>query len=140
MTLSEDDHDNYFAARMGWRWEWWKCPSTSELLLEKLQQAWSHPGICKEWKSVEGISIPREENAESINQFRNVDGKTFVQTLDKRLTSCIVTNEYVDKDIQKGQVFGVPGCLDHSTLTREAIQRTKAERTFMSSGLTWVLL
>ena len=110
-----------------------RCPGTRQLLVNVLQLAWSRRVVCKEWKKAEGIYIPKEQNSKSINQFRpisllNVEGKIFFAILAKRLTDYLTTNGFVDTSVQKGGVPGVPGCLEHSTMIWEAIQRAKAER------------
>ncbi|CAG5114813.1 unnamed protein product, partial [Candidula unifasciata] len=47
----------------------------------------------------------------------------------RRLTQYLMTNKYIDTSVQKGDIPGVPGCLEHATMIWEAIQRAKHERT-----------
>ena len=45
-----------------------------------------------------------------------------------RLTKYLISNGYEDTSVQKGGVPGVPGCLEHSSMIWEAIQRAKANQ------------
>ena len=80
-----------------------------------------------EWKVAEGVFIPKETDSHSLRQFRpisllNVEGKVFFPSLSRSsLNMCCPS-------IQKGGVPGVPGCIEHSSLIWEAIQRAKRRR------------
>ena len=48
----------------------------------------------------------------------------------------MLSNKYVDTSIQKGGVPGVPGCIEHSSMIWEAIQRAKKRR--LSLYVVWL--
>ncbi|KAL2095427.1 hypothetical protein ACEWY4_010146 [Coilia grayii] len=99
--------------------------------LPKLSEA---PESCLEKSRVVTVFIPKEANSTTIGQFRsiallNVEGKIFFSVLAKRLTSYLVSNGYIDTSCQKAGVPGFPGCVEHSAVIWEQIQRAKRERS-----------
>ena len=60
----------------------------------------------------------------AIKQYRtisllSVEAKTFFSVLAKRLTSYMISNNYIDTSVQKGGIPGFSGCVEHtSTLTQ----------------------
>ena len=76
-------------------------------------------------------TFQKKKTQKGMDKFRpisllNVEGK--ISVLAARLTKFVISNGYVDTSIQKGGVPGVPGCLEHSSMIWEAIQRAKANR------------
>lgn len=110
-----------------------KCPNVLKLLHSLLVNAWRQKHVSKEWCMADGVYIPKEKDSKGIGQFRpisllNVEGKMFFAVLATRLTRYLMSNGYVDTSIQKGGVPGVPGCLEHSSMIWDAIQRAKTNR------------
>ncbi len=110
-----------------------RCPGVLKRLFRILRCAWAKKIVCKEWQTAEGIFIPKERESVRLDQFRpisllNVEGKIFFAVIAKRLSNFLVGNGYVDTTVQKGAVAGVPGCLEHSAMTWDAIQSAKANR------------
>ncbi|KAL2104213.1 hypothetical protein ACEWY4_001081 [Coilia grayii] len=90
--------------------------------------------IPSEWQRAVTVFIPKEANSTTIGQFRsiallNVEGKIFFSILAKRVTSYLVSNGYIDTSCQKAGVPGFPGCVEHSAVIWEQIQRAKRERS-----------
>ena len=50
----------------------------------------------------------------------------FIAVLALRLTKYLPSNGYVDSAVQKGDIPGVPGCLEHASMIWDAIQRVKS--------------
>ena len=95
--------------------------------------AWKNQVIPSEWQRAVTVFIPKEQNSSTISQFRsiallNVEGKIFFSILAKRLTSYLTSNGYIDTSCQKAGVPGFPGCVEHSAVIWEQIQRAKRER------------
>lgn len=95
--------------------------------------AWRNKVIPSEWQRAVTVFIPKEQNSSTIGQFRsiallNVEGKIFFSILAKRLTSYLTGNGYIDTSCQKAGVPGFPGCVEHSSVIWEQIQRAKRER------------
>ena len=42
-----------------------------------------------------------------------------------RLQFFMIQNHYITRDLQKGFLFGVPGCLEHSFTLMEALREAK---------------
>jgi len=57
-----------------------------------------------------------------------VEGKIFFAVIAARLTRYLLDNGYIDTSVQKGGVPGIPGCLEHSAMIWEAIQKAKASK------------
>lgn len=65
-----------------------------------------------------------------IKQFRtisllNMEGKIFRGILAVRLTTFMLDNEYMNTSVQKSGVPGVPGCLEHTSVTSKIIEHAK---------------
>lgn len=81
---------------------------------------------------------PKKEDSKNINHFLiisllSVEGKIFFSILAKRLADFFLRTGYIDTSLQKGGIFGVPGCLEHTGVVIELIKEAKRNRT--SSGI-----
>ena len=86
-----------------------------------------------EWRKAEGVFIPKEEGAKTVEKFRtisllNVEGKLYFAMRADRLMSFVLENGYIDTSIQKGGVPGVSGCLEHTAILSQMIREAKAEK------------
>ena len=118
-----------------------RCPKTLYLLHSLIQRAWSSATVDDEWKKAEGVYIPKEKDSKGLNQFRpisllNVEGKIFFSIMASRLTEFVMSNQYVDISVQKGGIPGVPGCIEHTSMIWEALQRAKRNR--LSLYVVWL--
>ncbi len=109
------------------------CPGVQRYLWNLLRVAWKNQVIPSEWRRAVTVFIPKETNSTTISQFRsiallNVEGKIFFSILAKRLTTYLISNGYIDTSCQKAGVPGFPGCVEHSAVIWEQIQRAKRER------------
>src|SRR2546423_7557204 len=66
----------------------------------------------------------------------NVEGRIFFTIYQRRLSSFLISNNYIQKKIQKGFINGVAGCIEHTTLTHETFQNAK--RHHRSICASWV--
>ena len=76
-----------------------------------------------------------------MTQFRtisllNVEGKIFFSVLSRRLTTYLLENKYIDTAVQKGDVPGFSGCIEHTS----AISQLIREANVNQSDLTVVWL
>ena len=65
--------------------------------------------------------IPKEENSKEIDQFRiisllNIEGKIFFSILSRCLSKFLITNEYVDTSVQKGDLANAYGSIPHKVV------------------------
>ena len=89
------------------------CPRLLRRLWRLIRLIWKSKTIPNSWTLAEGCFVPKERNAKSLDQFReisllDVEGKIFWAVVAKRLTLYLLENEFVDTSVQKG---GVPGIL-----------------------------
>ncbi|KAJ8342789.1 hypothetical protein SKAU_G00327170 [Synaphobranchus kaupii] len=90
------------------------CPGVRKILWKLLKVAWGKNIIPSEWQRAVTVFILKEQNSNSISQFRsiallNVEGKIFFSIMAKRLTSYLTSNSYIDTSCQKAGVPGFPG-------------------------------
>ncbi|KAK0133620.1 LINE-1 retrotransposable element ORF2 protein [Merluccius polli] len=109
------------------------CPGVLKHLWKLLRVAWKNQVIPSEWQRAVTVLIPKEANSTTISQFRsiallNIEGKIFFSILAKRLTNYLTSNGYIDTSCQKAGVPGFPGCVEHSAVIWEQIQKAKRER------------
>lgn len=114
-----------------------KCPKLLLRLYKMLRIVWKKEVIPTEWTMAEGIFAPKEENSESVEQFRtisllSVEGKIFFSVLAKRITSYLIANNYVDTSVQKGGVPGFSGCLEHTSILSELIHQARQNKKDLS--------
>ena len=100
------------------------CPRLTKRLWKHLRVIWRRWRLADSWRQAEGCLIPKEENSETLKQFRtisllNIEGKIFLAVLAKRMTT------YIDIAVQKGGVPGVSGCVEHTSVLTQIIKEAK---------------
>ncbi|GFO00946.1 reverse transcriptase [Plakobranchus ocellatus] len=116
-------------------------PKRSQEAIQNTTKCMKNIKISKEWMTVEGVYIPKEQDSRGINQFRpisllNVEGKIFFSVMASCLTKYLTENGYRNTSVQKGGIPGVSGCLEHATMIWEAIQRAKSEK--LNLDVVWL--
>ena len=109
------------------------CEKLRRILFRMLQDLWEKRELVEEWCTAEGVYLPKEENAEQINQFRpisvlGVAGKIYMGILAKRTVMYLQSNGYVDESVQKAGIPGIPGCVEHAFSIWEEIQDAKKNK------------
>ena len=110
-----------------------RCPGLARLLFSYMRGMWKNKAISKSWRKAEGIFIPKEDGATSVEKFRtisllNVEGKLYFALWSDRLVTYTLSNKYIDTSIQKGGVPGVSGCMEHTAILSQLIREAKAEK------------
>ena len=110
-----------------------RCPGLARLLFSYLRGMWKKNEMSESWKKAEGIFIPKEDGATSVEKFRtisllNVEGKLYFALRADRLVAFTLANNYIDTSIQKGGVPGVSGCMEHTAILSQLIREAKAEK------------
>jgi len=66
----------------------------------------------------------------------NVEGRIFFTIYQQRLSSYLLNNNYIQRKVQKTFLDGVAGCIEHTTLTYEALKNAKSHKR--SICVSWV--
>ena len=82
----------------------------ARLLFSYLKGMWKKNTMSDAWQEAEGVFIPKEDGATSVEKHRtisllNVEGKLYFGMQADRLVTYTLANGYIDTSIQKG---GVP--------------------------------
>lgn len=106
------------------------CPRLTRCLWKLLRVAWRRGELADSWNHAEGCFIPKEENAETMTQFRtisllNVEGNISLAVLAKRMTKYMLDNSYIDLSVQKGGVPSVSGCVEHTSVLTQIIREAR---------------
>ena len=117
-----------------------RCPEVAKLLYQYLRSMWARNKVSDSWRVAEGVFIPKENNASTVEKFRtisllNVEGKLFFSMKSERILDFALANRYIDTSIQKGGVPGVSGCLEHTAVISQLIREAKKEKK--SLVVTW---
>ena len=77
--------------------------------------------------------IPKEENASDLSQFRtisllSVEGKIFFSIVANRLTSYLLANSFIDTTVQKGDMPGDPGCVEHIGVVTQLVREARESK------------
>ena len=109
-----------------------RCPKVSKLLWGYLRELWVRNIVSDTWREAEGVFIPKEDGAKSVEKFRtisllNVEGKIFFSLKADRITDFLVKNKYINASIQKGGIPNVSGCIEHTAILSQLIREAKKE-------------
>lgn len=90
-----------------------------------MKVAWSK-GMAKDTRDLDS----HREDSSTISQFRqisllNVEGKTFFCVMAQRLSSFLVKNNLIDTSVQKAEIGGFSGCLEHANIIWHQIKTAK---------------
>ena len=109
------------------------CKKLRNILFRLLGGLWEDKELVDDWCRTEGVYLPKEQNAESIGQFRpisiiNVICKIYMGILAKRTVAFLQNNGYIDESVQKAGIPGIPGCIEHASTIWEEIQEAKKNK------------
>ena len=117
------------------------CSKLRHQLFLALYHLWMNNEFVEEWGKAEGVYLPKEQNAETLGQFRpisiiNVACKIYMGILARRTVAFLQNNGYVDESVQKAGVPGIPGCIEHAFTIWDAIQ--EAKKTKENLNVVWL--
>ena len=83
------------------------------LLLKKL---WKEKALVDDWTYAEGVYLPKEENATTIEQFRpistlSVGCKIYMGILARRTMTFLRQNKFINEEVQKAGIPSLPDCI-----------------------------
>ncbi|VDI73474.1 Hypothetical predicted protein [Mytilus galloprovincialis] len=106
------------------------CPNLAKQLWRLIKVIWRRYRLPDEWLKSDGCFIPQEEDSKQFRTISllNVEVKVCLAILAKRGTTYMLENNYIDTLDQKGEVPGVPGCLEHKSVLTKIIQEAKENK------------
>ena len=118
-----------------------RCPKVARQLWLYLKGMWKKNAISENWRTAEGILIPKIDGASQVDNFRtisllNVEGKIYFAMRADRLLKFVQDNKYIDSSIQKGGLPEISGCLEHTAILSQLIREAKAEKKNLV--ITWL--
>jgi hypothetical protein len=107
-----------------------QCPALRRWLYTLCKRVWKEKKVPDDWAQAYVVLLSKSEDLKSPGEFRpiavtNTSGKIFFSVVSDRLQMFMVKNVYIDKDIQKGFLTGVAGCVEHSFALMEALRDAK---------------
>ena len=118
-----------------------KCPAILNLLHKIVCKIWKSRDIPDSWAVAFIVLLSKSDNLDEVSKFRPIAitctvGKIFFSVLSERLQSFMVKNNYIPREIQKGFISGMPGCLEHAFALHEALRdATENKRQIVT---TWI--
>ena len=113
-----------------------KCPSILKSLHRICVHVYKSKKVPKDWAAAFVVLLQKSDSLHIPEEFRpiaitNTAGKLFFSIISDRLQKFMVKNKYIKTSSQKGFLFGVPGCIEHSFALAEAMRRVRAEKRAM---------
>ena len=118
-----------------------RCQGVSRQLWYYIRELWKRNTVSSAWREAEGVFIPKEDGATTVDKFRtisllNVEGKLFFSLKADRITTFLMSNNFIDPSIQKGGIPGVSGCLEHTAILSQLMREAKKEKKNLV--VTWL--
>lgn len=110
-----------------------KCPAILQTLHKICVQVYKTNKVPKDWAAAFVVLLQKADCLDDPSEFRpiaitNTAGKLFFSIISSRLQAYLVKNNFIKSQSQKGFLFGVPGCIEHSFALVEALRRVRAEQ------------
>ena len=110
-----------------------KCPSILRILHQICCHIYKSKSVPRDWAAAYVVLLQKSEALDVPEEFRpiaitNTAGKLFFSIISDRLQKFMVRNNYIKSNLQKGFLFGVPGCIEHSFALVEALRRVRADK------------
>jgi hypothetical protein len=117
------------------------CPSILATLHKICVHVYKSRDIPEDWAAAYVVLLQKSEDLSRPDEFRpiaitNTIGKIFFSFISARLQRYMVKNKYINTSTQKGFLFGVPGCIEHSFALFEALRKCKTGKRALV--LSWI--
>ena len=111
-----------------------RCPKVLTSFWKLLRVTHIKKFIAEDWELADGIYIPKEKNSKNLEQFRpisllNVEGKIFFGVIAKRMMRFVLNNKFVNTSIQKAEIPGFPGCIEHASMLWDQIKAARDNKS-----------
>ena len=113
-----------------------KCPSLLAFLYQMGRKIWKELEIPEDWAQA-FIALLKKgsltDDLDIVSEFRPITmtatmGKIFLSIIADRLQSFFVKNNYIPREVQKGFLSGIAGCVEHTFTLFEALREAKSEQ------------
>lgn len=120
---------------------WKRCPSLQRRLYTIFCRVWHLGTVPTSWQQAVIVLIHKSGAASDPTNFRpialsNCDGKLFFSLVSRKICTYMKVNSYWSGLDQKGFLPGISGCVEHASLTAEALRN--AQSTKSSLCIAWV--
>ena len=102
---------------------------------------WKFQDIPADWAMAYIILLSKSSDLTQVSEFRPivitcVAGKIFFSVLSNRLQVFMLRNCYISREIQKGFLAGMPGCIEHTFALLKALK--DAKNCYRQIIITWL--
>lgn len=102
-----------------------------------LYLVWRKGSVPACWGQTEGCFVPKEKDSTNIQQLRTisplgVEGKIFFSVLAKHMTSCMLSNHYINTSVLKGGILGFSGCVEHTGVLNQLLHEVRINHKDLS--------
>ena len=107
-----------------------RCPALFKFIIKLFRKIWKSKNVPRDWAEAYIILIAKSTDLSSVSEFRPIAitstmGKIFFLIAADRLQFFMLKNGFISKEVQKGFLAGMPGCLEHSFALVEALRDAK---------------
>jgi hypothetical protein len=107
-----------------------RCDSIMRLVHQIMKRIWKSQNVPDDWAAAYIILLSKSDVLDDPSEFRPIAitatvGKIFFSVISDRLQKFMVKNNYILSTVQKGFLFGVPGCIEHAFALFEALRDAK---------------
>ena len=118
-----------------------RCPAVLRFLHRIVELIWKTKSVPEDWALAFVILLAKSEHLDLPAEFRpiaigNTAGKIFFSVVSDRLQRFTTTNNYIKRNIQKGFLSGVAGCVDHTFMLGEALQERIRDK--LAFVVSWI--
>lgn len=118
-----------------------KCVVLMEYVHVIAIKVWTTQDVPECWALAYIILLAKSNNLTDCAEFRpiaitGVIGKIIFSVLSDNLQKYMLQNAYIDREVQKGFLTGISGCLEHSFALHEALKEAKSWKK--SIVVTWI--
>ena len=94
------------------------------------QKIWKSKEIPADWAEAYIILLAKSDDLSKVSEFRPIAitstlGKIFFSVVADRIQSYMLKNGFISREIQKGFLIGMSGCLEHTFTLLEALKDAK---------------
>ena len=112
-----------------------------KFLVKLGRKIWNSRDIPVDWAMAYIILLSKSEDLSQVFEFRPIAitctaGKIFFSVLSDRLQVFLLRNCYISREIQKGFLAGMPGCLEHTFALLEALR--DARESYRQIVIAWL--